>query len=576
MNFYQLYNLINENTVSQELKKLKKENPSTIEKFLPLIYKQIKDFLPNINDKSLKTVANWILFLYFYFCKQNQIYNASLVTFNRYLTNNLVLYVHGAYLASQLDNNGNWSAILSSKFNDPKFALYDLANLDRDYHENLKKKQRNAPGAEGKTIIEFPDGYKWVDLEKSYCEKESKSMGHCGNAGASKGDTILSLRDNKNVPHLTFILNNGILGERKGRANEKPAPKYHPYIIELLKLPIIKNLGDGKYLPQKDFKISDITEEQLKSLVKIKPYFEIKYYEEKLDSGEKVSEDVQGNLINKTNMSNEEKYGYSSLIFKIAKFSESQKILKELYQKTFEDNIINKQILTLVLMSNPHIDKEILKDIFDKTKNPLQKDDKKLSKLTKLASEADNEILKEIIHMDFSKIGLSTEDVAKYLRVSNSYINDGSYKSVKITILNEMSKNENISGELLITLYEDYDIYLALSNVNIPTKFLEKVYENAENTKIGKNILEYIVMNKKCPSYILDDIAEDPHHLYGFSIKNTVLNNPNLSKESLEKLANPKIDKNNRSINYLVRVQDLKSIADSATLKLNRIKSVGY
>ena len=288
MNFYQLYNLINENTVAQEIKKLKKENPSIVEKLLPVAYKHIKDFLPSINDKSLKTITNWILFLY-----RGGIYNASLVTFD------LKLLPYQAYLASQIDNNGNWSAILSNKFNDPKFTIYNLANLDRDYHENLKKKQRNAPGAEGKTIIEFPDGYKWVNLERGSCPQEGESMGHCGNSGPKPGDTILSLRDSKNFPHLTFILNNGVLGQRKGKANEKPVPKYHPYIIELLKLPIIKDLKKGEHRPETDFKLSDLSEKEIEELLKIKPEMKMTYYKHKVLSREYTHSNITQDIIHK-------------------------------------------------------------------------------------------------------------------------------------------------------------------------------------------------------------------------------------------------------------------------------------
>ena len=35
-------------------------------------------------------------------------------------------------------------------------------------------------------------------------------------------------------PHLTFIVNDGYLGESKGFANQKPASRYHPYIARLL------------------------------------------------------------------------------------------------------------------------------------------------------------------------------------------------------------------------------------------------------------------------------------------------------------------------------------------------------
>jgi hypothetical protein len=297
MNFYEFYQLINENTVAQEIKKLKKENPSTVEKvekLLPVAYKHIKDSLPNINDKSLKTIANWILFLY-----RGGINNPSLDTFNTFLFNVLTLFLHQAYLASQLDNNGNWSAILSSKFNDPKFTVYNLRNLDNDYHENLKKKQRNAPGAEGKTIIEFPDGYKWVNLERSYCSQEGESMGHCGNSGPKPGDIILSLRDSKNFPHLTFILNNGVLGQRKGKANEKPVPKYHPYIVELLKLPIIKDLKKGEYRPETDFKLSDLNQKEIEELLKVKPEMKTTYYKHEILSKDGTHSNITQDIIHK-------------------------------------------------------------------------------------------------------------------------------------------------------------------------------------------------------------------------------------------------------------------------------------
>ena len=71
-------------------------------------------------------------------------------------------------------------------------------------------------------------------------------MGHCGNTAAGEpGQRILSLRQPRKVgtqtwwePHATFILSaKGYLGEMKGKQNNKPVPRLHPYIVALLKLP---------------------------------------------------------------------------------------------------------------------------------------------------------------------------------------------------------------------------------------------------------------------------------------------------------------------------------------------------
>ena len=131
-----------------------------------------------------------------------------------------------------------------------------------------------------KIILKLPDNYMWVMLSRGYCRDEAGAMGHCGNAGAKSGDRILSLRkfeeridgtDYYSV-YLTFILNaDGKLGEMKGRANNKPVARYHPAIIELLKLPIIKGIRGGGYLPENNFSLNDLTEDQQNELLELKP-----------------------------------------------------------------------------------------------------------------------------------------------------------------------------------------------------------------------------------------------------------------------------------------------------------------
>ena len=162
-------------------------------------------------------------------------------------------------------------------------------------------------------IIErFPDGFAWVDLNVPYCTKEGNAMGHCGNRAAYKADDkVLSLRKLEkrgsrifSRPSLTFILHeNGYLGEMKGRANEKPNPKYHPYILKLLMVKykissdsnnneteyLIKGIAGGGYSPENNFSLNDLSESDKKKLYSIRkdlePLIE-RYNREELDDYE--------------------------------------------------------------------------------------------------------------------------------------------------------------------------------------------------------------------------------------------------------------------------------------------------
>jgi len=132
----------------------------------------------------------------------------------------------------------------------------------------------------GKKVIDVDNTTAWWDLGVEFDLDEAKAMGHCGNEPSkTKGDTLLSLRTESTIagktvytPHLTFILNNGFLGEMKGRANEKPKAKYHKAIVELLKKhPEIKHIWGGGYQPERNFSFSDLTEKEQEELLKIKP-----------------------------------------------------------------------------------------------------------------------------------------------------------------------------------------------------------------------------------------------------------------------------------------------------------------
>ena len=153
-----------------------------------------------------------------------------------------------------------------------------LRRLERA-EEEWKQKQREdiEPEPDDQIIIDYGK-YAWVKLDREYCELEGRAMGHCGNTATPKeGDRILSFRTKvsggKQRPHLTFILDkNGYLGEMKGRANEKPSEKYHPYIIDLLQKDFVKGIKGGGYLPESNFSITDLDQEQMNALISKKPF----------------------------------------------------------------------------------------------------------------------------------------------------------------------------------------------------------------------------------------------------------------------------------------------------------------
>jgi hypothetical protein len=78
----------------------------------------------------------------------------------------------------------------------------------------------------------------------------------------------------------------------KGKNNDKPVAKYHPYIIELLKLSIIKHVAGGGYKPENNFSLMDLTDEQLDDLKLKKPDFEQSILDAKLTNNRITKEEV--------------------------------------------------------------------------------------------------------------------------------------------------------------------------------------------------------------------------------------------------------------------------------------------
>jgi hypothetical protein len=65
LNFYELYNLLNENTISQELKNLKKNIPRLSEDIIEAKKELKAAFLHlDIADKSLEALAKWMVLIF--------------------------------------------------------------------------------------------------------------------------------------------------------------------------------------------------------------------------------------------------------------------------------------------------------------------------------------------------------------------------------------------------------------------------------------------------------------------------------------------------------------------------------
>src|ERR1035437_9366474 len=123
---------------------------------------------------------------------------------------------------------------------------------------------------DGEVIMNFPDGFYWINLGKSYCDKEAKAMGHCGRQG---GSILYSLRKDK-YPYVTAAIDqNNSLVQIKGRANTKPKQVFHKYIIPFIlgDKPEIVYQTFSAYQPETDFNIGDLSTNEIKNVISKKP-----------------------------------------------------------------------------------------------------------------------------------------------------------------------------------------------------------------------------------------------------------------------------------------------------------------
>jgi hypothetical protein len=186
-------------------------------------------------------------------------------------------YVYMTHIKDYIFSNTRNADIWSINYMADLKELYDKSI---DWHAKLKA-SGSITSEEGHKLIEYPDGFYWIDLQTNDCEEEADAMGHCGR---TSGDTILSLRQIKKdgtiEPFVTiaidyledfewddidenFVPKYSKLYQCKGKNNKSPVEKYHKYIVDLyIKFDIGEDKGH-EYQESCDFKISDVKDNEL-------------------------------------------------------------------------------------------------------------------------------------------------------------------------------------------------------------------------------------------------------------------------------------------------------------------------
>ncbi len=146
-----------------------------------------------------------------------------------------------------------------------------LQRADRWQEAVRRLKSETITDESGKIVKTYPDGFYWINLQKSHCSQEAKAMGHCGQA--SMNGILYSLRKSKQ-PSLTAEINNrGNLVQLRGRANTKPKTEYHEKIIDFLLDPNINivSMNSSNYRPNDNFELKDLSFDELSVLYTNKP-----------------------------------------------------------------------------------------------------------------------------------------------------------------------------------------------------------------------------------------------------------------------------------------------------------------
>jgi len=174
------------------------------------------------------------------------------------------------FISDWLNGRGSGLAIEQDKINFKDLDFDEALMRATEWHNNLARLSREdivIEDKDGDVVITFPDGYYWINLGQNYCEKEGQAMGHCGRGEGN----LFSLR-REGRPFLTAdVLSDGTVRQLRGRANTKPKKEYHSYIIKFILSSFVQSFDYWDYKKEENFKLSDLTEEQLENVIEKKP-----------------------------------------------------------------------------------------------------------------------------------------------------------------------------------------------------------------------------------------------------------------------------------------------------------------
>ena len=305
---------------------------------------------------------------------------------------------------------------------------------------------------DGTVVMSFPDGYYWISLDKDFCEKEAKAMGHCGKASG----VLYSLRKDKSPAVTADINSSGTVKQMRGPGNTKPKNKYHDYIFDFIMSPHINNFNYSSYRKDDNFYISDLYEDsKILDILREKP--------ELIKGGSKFK-DFSHEILNKISEKEPNYIPLSDLFISLDPINIEKQILSE---KWWEETLKTKSLYNIftlfeesgglfydimkkVLLEN----KNIINFIFFYNFEDLDRNLKLLSDFLDVNSEKD--LTKMFLQKDVLDVFLSNNQLNKYIStiIRDELFGDYGLKAA-LKLLKENSLKKQFIKE---TSQEDYDI----------------------------------------------------------------------------------------------------------------------
>ena len=169
------------------------------------------------------------------------------------------------YIKDWIDNTNTPSINLTN------MTWEDALEMSIEWHEPLKSngKVSNILDDNSKIIHKFPNGYYWALTKSNYCAKSHESMGHCAEATRSDMYLLRLIKNDEEFVTADWHPTYKYIIQLKGKQNQKPIPKYYPYILWLIsESGIIDELRtDEGYEPENNFQLSDLSENDIISLL---------------------------------------------------------------------------------------------------------------------------------------------------------------------------------------------------------------------------------------------------------------------------------------------------------------------